>query len=284
MSAELWAVLSAVFAAAAALLALGSLLARQYAGRHRERFERAVGSRLRDSFLFIDPARLLALNHLLTLAAVGLVWWLSGRWQMALLAALAAAALPGWVLRRLRRRRIEAFRQQMPDLLMLIAGGLHAGCGLGQSLAQAAAEIGLPAKQELGLLLREQRLGVTLDQGLASLARRVPIEETVLFASALRIGAETGGNMAGPFESLAEATRRKLALEGKIRALTAQGRLQAAVMGALPAGLALLLFLVEPDAMAPLLETWQGWLVCLLVVVLQIIGVMMIRRIVAIDI
>jgi len=284
MSIDLWPVLCAVFAAAAALLALGSMLTRHYANRHRERFERAVGGKLREAFLFVDPARLFALNHFLTIAAVAAAWWLSGRWQIALLAALAAAALPGLLLRRLSRRRLEAFRQQMPDLLMLIAGGLRAGSGLGQSLAQAAGEIGLPAKQELSLLLREQRLGVTLEQGLTALARRMPIEETALFASALRIGAETGGNMAGTFESLAEATRRKLALEGKIRALTAQGRLQAAVMGALPAILALLLFIVEPDAMRPLIETWHGWLVCIAVVVLQVIGVMMIRRIVAIDI
>ncbi|MFO1300399.1 MAG: type II secretion system F family protein [Burkholderiaceae bacterium] len=280
----LWPVLAAVFAGAAALLALGTLVGRRYAQRHRERFERAVGARMRESFLFVDPSRLFALQHLLAALATLAAWTLTGRWQVALLVALAAGALPSLMLRRLRRRRLEAFRQQMPDLLMLVAGGLRAGSGLGQALAQAAAEIGLPARQELGLLLREQRLGVGLDDALAGLTRRVPIEETTLFASALRIGAEAGGSMAATLESLADATRRKLAIEGKIRALTAQGRLQAWVMGALPAVLAALLFLVEPTAMRALVDTWQGWVVSAVVVVLQAIGVALIRRIVSIDV
>ncbi len=280
----LWPVLFAVFAGAAALLALGTLLGRRFARQHRERFERAIGVRMRESFLFVDTARLFVLQHLATAAAALAAWVLTGHWQLALLVALAAGALPSLLLRRLRRRRIEAFRQQMPDLLMLVAGGLRAGSGLGQALAQAAAEIELPARQEIGLLLREQRLGVALDEALGGLARRMPIEETTLFASALRIGAESGGSMAATLESLAEAMRRKLAIEGKIRALTAQGRLQAWVMGTLPAVLAALLFLVEPVAMRALVDTWQGWAVSATVIALQAAGVAMIRRIVAIDV
>lgn len=282
--AGLWPVLFAVFAAAAALLGLATLLGRRFADQHRERFERAVGARMRESFLFIDTARLLVLQHVVAAALTVGTWLLSGRWQVALLVALVAGAMPALVLRRLRLRRLEAFRQQMPDLLMLVAGGLRAGSGLGQALAQAALEIGLPARQELGLLLREQRLGVGFDEALQGLARRMPLEETTLFGSALRIGVETGGSMAAGLESLADATRRKIALEGKIRALTAQGRLQAWVMAALPGVLAVLLFLVEPVAMRALIDTWQGWTVLAAVLVLQAIGVALIRRIVAIDV
>lgn len=282
--AGLWPVLFAVFAGAAALVGLTTALGRRFASRHRERFERAVGTRMRESFLFIDTARLLVLQHLVAAALTFGAWLLSGRWQVALLVALVAGAMPALVLRRLRRRRLEAFRQQMPDLLMLVAGGLRAGSGLGQALAQAAFEIGLPARQELGLLLREQRLGVGFDEALQGLARRMPLEETTLFGSALRIGVETGGSMAAGLESLADATRRKIALEGKIRALTAQGRLQAWVMAALPGVLAGLLFLIEPVAMRALIDTWQGWTVLASVLVLQAIGVALIRRIVAIDV
>jgi tight adherence protein B len=280
----LWMTLFAVFAAGAALLALAIQLVQRLGARHRARFEQTVGARMRESFLFVDTARLFVLQHLLAVSATLGAWLLTGRWQLALLVAFGFGALPGLVLRRLRRRRQEAFRQQMPDLLMLVAGGLRAGNGLVQALAQAAGEIEAPARQELGLVLREQRLGVGLEQALSSLARRMPVEETTLFASALRIGTEAGGNMATTLESLADATRRKLAIEGKVRALTAQGRLQAWVMGALPAVLAALLFVVEPVAMRALIDTWQGWAVCAAVLVLQAAGVLMIRRIVAIDV
>ncbi len=282
--AMLWATLIGAFAAAAASMALVAASMRRHAQRHRERFDRAVGATMRESFLFVDTGRLFALHYGGAAALAAIAWFVFGTWESALGVALVAGALPRLLLARLRRKRRSALRDQMPDLLMLIAGGLRSGSGLGQALAQAAAEIEPPARQELGLLLREQRLGVGLEQALASLVRRVPIEETTLFASALRIGAQAGGSMAGTLESLADATRRKIAIEGKIRALTAQGRLQAWIMGALPAVLAALLFIVEPVAMRALIDTWQGWSVCAAVVVLQSIGIVLIRRIVAIDV
>src|SRR5690606_37193271 len=161
------------------------------------------------------------------------------------------------------------------------AGALRAGNGLSQAVAGAAAEIAPPARQELSLMLREQRLGASLADSLAGLQRRVRVEETALFASALRIGTESGGNVADALESLVDATRRKLAIEGKIRALTAQGRLQAWVMTMLPAGIAALLGAFDPEAMRPLLADWRGWIVCAAVASMQVAGFLPARRRVA---
>ncbi|HEY0877292.1 MAG TPA: type II secretion system F family protein [Zeimonas sp.] len=284
LGASLWLALVGAFGAAAALLVLFVRFGARFAARHRERFERGVGVRMREAFLFVDTTRLLALQHLFTLGAALAAWWATGAWQAALVVAFAAALLPRWALARLRRRRIEGFRQQMPDALMLVAGGLRSGSGLMPAIAQAADELPPPARHEFGLLLREHRLGVSLDDALASFGRRVPIEESVLFASALRIGSAAGGSMAATLESLADSMRRKLAIEGKIRALTAQGRLQALVMGALPSLLAVALFAIEPVAMRALVTTWHGWVVCAVVALLQVLGALAIRRIVAIDV
>lgn len=272
------------FGATAALFVLFVHFGRRYGARHRERFERGVGARMREAFLFIEPSRVFALQHVLTASAALLAWWLTGAWMTVIVVAFAAALLPRWLLARLRRQRIESFRRQMPDSLMLIAGGLRSGSSLLQAIGQAATELPAPARHEFSLLLRQQRIGVSLDEALVSFARRMPVEESVLFASALRIGAAAGGSMAATLESLADAMRRKLVIEGKIQALTAQGRLQARVMGALPALLAIALFVVEPVAMRTLVTTWQGWVVCAIVVVLQLAGFFSIRRIVAIDV
>ena len=276
--------LAGAFGAAIALLLLFVRFGARFASRHRERFERGVGARMREAFLFVDTARLLAAQHLLTFCVAVAAWWATGAWHAALGIALAAALLPRLALAQLRRRRMEAFRQQMPDALMLVAGGLRSGSGLTQALAQAAGELPAPARHEFGLLLREQRLGVSLDDALASFGRRMPIEESVLFASALRIGSAVGGSMAATLESLAASMRHKLSIEGKIRALTAQGRLQAWGTGALPSLLAAALFAIEPVAMRALVTTWQGWIVCGTVALLQLAGGLAIRRIVAIDV
>ena len=277
-------VLVAAFVSAAAGFAALSALALQMARRHRERFERTVDRSLRGAFLFVDPGSLHRMSMLLAVVITLVAWVLSANPIVAIVAALAAGALPGLAVARIRRRHVDAFRQQIPDLLMLIAGALRAGNGLAQALAGAAAEIAPPARQELALMLREQRLGATLAESLAGLQRRLRVEETALFASALRIGTESGGNVADALESLADATRRKLAIEGKIRALTAQGRLQAWVMTMLPAGVAALLGAFDPEAMRPLLADWRGWIVCAAVALMQIAGFLTIRRLVAIEI
>lgn len=279
-----WSVFVAAFVGSAALAALLAQLGTRYGRRHRERFEASVGARMREAFVFIDSARLFVLQQVLAASTTLLVGWSSGSWTLALVAALGVGALPRWLLAQLRSRRREAFRAQMADLLMLVSGALRSGSGLGLALSQAVAEVPPPARQELGLLLREQRLGVNLEQALAALVRRMPMEETMLFASALRVGADTGGSIADTLESLAEATRRKLAIEGRIRSLTAQGRLQAWIMGALPVAVGAVLFLLDPGAMQALVETRPGWGVCAAVVLLQCAGIASIRRIVKIDV
>jgi tight adherence protein B len=141
-----------------------------------------------------------------------------------------------------------------------------------------------PASQELALNQRQQRMGMRFDEALAGLARRMPLEETVLFVTALRRGVNAGGDMAQTLESLAVAVRSKLALEGKVRALTAQGRLQAWVMGLLPFVMLGLLAVVEPGMVDILLGTREGLAVCGFVLVSEAIGVAMIRRIVMVDV
>lgn len=252
--------------------------------RHRLKFDRAVEVSLRSAFLFVDPA---SLHRLMILAAVlfaVLAMWVTGSLLAAAISAALAGLLPRVVLARTRRRHIEAFRAQFPDLLMLICGSLRAGNALQQAISAAANEIAGPARNEIALMLREQRLGTSLADSLAALQRRLQLEETALFAAALRMGLEAGGNVADALETLADVSRRKLAIEGKIRALTAQGRLQAIVMALLPSALALVVALVDPRAMEPLLAQWQGWVVCGVVLAAQLAGYLMIRRLVLIEV
>ena len=167
---------------------------------------------------------------------------------------------------------------------MLTAGGLRAGLGLSQALGQTAAEIDAPARQEIELMQREQRLGASFEQALAGLERRMPLEETALLCAALRISRDTGGNLAETLEALGDAMRRKVAIEGKIRALTAQGRLQGWAMGLLPLLCALLLWLVEPAAMSTLVTTWYGLATCAVIAVMQLLGLYFLRRVMRIDV
>ena len=280
--------LLAVSAAACLAVALGCWWGvrtlQSSAERYRARFIHAVSIQLGRFHLFIDPGRLLTVNVFAALAVTLGAWILTRSPAIVVAIALATGFAPRWTLHLIRVRRRQRFREQLPDLLLLTAGGLRAGGSLWQALERASADLPHPARQEIELMLREQRLGVSFADSVSHLERRMPVEEMLLMAAALRIAHDTGGNLAESLEGLAEACRRKLTLESKIRALTAQGRMQGWVMGLLPLLLGAVLFQIEPTAMARLFDTRLGLAVCAVVGVLQLLGLHFVRRIVAIDV
>ncbi|MFM1987639.1 MAG: hypothetical protein RJA99_596 [Pseudomonadota bacterium] len=277
------ALVGAGFAVALGAAAL-ALALRARGGRWVARFDTELGAGLRQSFVYVDPGRLLRAN-LLAAGALGIAAASVGGIALAVpLAVATAGAAPGLVLAWLRRRRLAALSVQWPDAVLGIAGALRAGSSLPQAIAQSARELPAPAGRELDLVVREQRLGMGLDAALAGLERRVPLEAVSLFVAALRIAQDSGGNLAETLERLAETLRRKAAVEGRIDALTAQGRLQGWVMAAMPVVVGAALFAIDPDAMRPLVSTWQGLAVCALVAALLVLGLHAIRRIVDIDV
>lgn len=250
----------------------------------RTHFTRETGFHLRELFLFVDPARLYALTLALTVLATGSVWLVTGSIALSLAVALLLALSPGLVFRSLRTRRIEKIAQQLPDALQMLAGTTRAGLSLPAAIRQITTELRPPLSQEFMLLQHEQRLGVSLDDALESLALRIPAQPVKLMVSAMRIAHETGGGLAETLERTANTLRSQHAMELKIRALTAQGKLQAWVVGLLPLFLLWVLSRMEPDAMALLWTTRLGWGVLAAVLVMEFIGVLLIRRIVAIDV
>src|SRR5699024_6287771 len=114
--------------------------------------------------------------------------------------------------------------------------------------------------------------------------QRVPTEGVQLVVSALHIAIQTGGSLAQMLERIAATLRARLHLQGRIRALTAQGRMQAWVMAILPVALAAVLSWLDPEGMEKLWTTPQGWLIIAVVVGLELAGLLLIRRIVSIQV
>ena len=251
--------------------------------RHRERYTREAGSRLDALFVFIEPARLWVGTVALAGLAAALVFAATASGIGAALACAAAWRLPRFLVHAMHRRRVRRFEQQLPLALLMLASALRAGVSLMPALRQVAALGGGPVAQEFGLMLREQRLGVPWDEALERLNVRMAGESTTLMVVAMRISARTGGNLAEALDSIAQTLRARLQLQDRVRALTAQGRLQAWIVGALPLLLLAVLDWLEPDSMAPLWHTPWGWLVLALVATLETLGILLIRRIVRID-
>lgn len=239
---------------------------------------------LQEMFLFIDPQRLFFVNILVVLFVPVLVWLLTGKVALAILVTAVALILPRFLYGVLKRRRLEKLVEQLPDALNMMAGSLRSGASLAIALDLVASEAEVPLNQELSLLLREQKLGISMEDAMQGMAKRLRLEEVELFVSAVTISKSVGGNLAEVLERLAQTLRSKAVMEGKIKALTAQGKLQGIVVGLLPIVMILVLNYLEPEAMAPLFNTWYGWVVIGVIVVMLIIGGIFIRKIVSIDV
>lgn len=252
--------------------------------RYRANFTARTKFQVQEFFLFVDPKKLYVVNVAVMALGGLLVWLVTGSALLAIPLFFALALLPRGLYAWLRKRRLRQFEEQLPDALMMLSGGLRAGVGLGPAIGQLVAEAPAPLGQEFALILREQRLGVTLEQSLNNLGRRVPTQTTVLVVSAIRIATETGGGLAETLERTANTIRSRLQMEGKIRALTAQGKLQAWVVGALPLVLMAILNKMEPEAMNHLWHDRVGWATLFVIAFLEFMGVYVIRKIVAIDV
>jgi tight adherence protein B len=252
--------------------------------RYRAAFKKEAKARLSEFFLFVDPAQLWLANVAACAGLMLVIYAVLGSAWLAVVAGALMLIAPQWAIARLRRLRLVRFDEQLPDLLLSLAGALRAGSGVQSALRHIVVQAPSPLAQEFGLMLREQRMGVSFEQALAQLYKRMPTEGTGLVVSSLKIAAQSGGNLAETLERIATTLRARLHLLGRVRALTSQGRLQAWVMACLPFALVLVLERLDPDAMALLWQTPLGWSVIGIVACLELIGVMFIRRIVNIEV
>ena len=239
---------------------------------------------LQGMFLFADTNRLLVL-YVLAVTGVPTALWLLNQSVVLIVASVAVLlVLPKVVLQHMVARRCKAITEALPDALAQIAGAMRAGSTFPSALESMIAEQKGPLAQEFGLMLREQRMGATMEDALDNLGERVQSEELDLVISATMISQEVGGNLGEILQRLSETIRRKMEMEGKIKALTAQGVLQGIVVTLLPFIILAVLMFAEPDAMRPIFSTLLGWVFLFVICVMEVIGGLMIKKVVSIDI
>lgn len=256
----------------------------QTATRYEAHLKEQMRVQLSDAFIFFDPVQLWSFAVAATCSVFFISWIVFKLWWLSLSLALVIFFMPKLLLVILKKRRLHAFDKQLPDFLLSLSGALKAGSGVQTAIQTLSEDAQSPLAQELSLLLREQRIGVPFDQCLRNLAARMPSEACELFVSSLRISAQTGGNLSEAIERIASTLRARIQIQGRIKALTSQGKMQAVVMCFLPIALMLVLSKLDPEAMHYLWHSYMGWAVLGLIFFLEVLGVWMISKIVAIDV
>lgn len=243
-----------------------------------------IESSLADAFVFVNRQKMAAWSMLAIVGLPIIVLLLSHSILIALASLPIALSLPKKYLARMRKKRIETLEKQLPDALLMMSGALRAGASFPTALEAVVHESAPPISQEFDLLMREIRLGIDLDVAMGNVEKRIPVPDFMMVTAAVTIAREVGGNLAEALESVARTLREKLQMEGKIKALTSQGRMQGIVMTCLPLFLMLVLRFMEPKAMAPLFNEPVGWGTLAVIGVMEFLGYKSISKITNIDV
>jgi tight adherence protein B len=224
-------------------------------------------------FMVISRQKLLILHSVVVMAFFlvgllalgrGVVW--------GILLAIVAFFLPALYFFRLKKQRAEKFDEQLVDALITIANSMKAGLTLPQSFKVVAEHMNPPIAQEFDLLLKEHALGATMDQCMERALERIDSRYLYIAFTATSIGQASGGNMPDILNRISETIRELSKLEKKIRAMTAQGKMQGIVLTLLPVVFGVIIYKMDPSLIAPLFNDFFGYLFLIAAMILDVVG------------
>ena len=262
------------------ILSFGTTAFRSYRRSLIELFNRFFSSQ----FLFVNPSHLFIGFIAILIIGPCFILLLGFPWYVALFFSISILGLPRATFSILEKQRRRAIVLALPDALLQLSGALRAGSTFNASLEALVSEHGGAIAQELSLVLREQRLGIRLDESLENLGERVKSEEIDIVITAILIAQDVGGNLAEVLTRVAETLRSKITMEQRIDSLTSQGVMQGYVVTALPSLIVIALLVFENEAIMPLFTSLLGWIFLVLIFGLQGFGGWFIRKTVSIDI
>ena len=181
------------------------------------------------------------------------------------------------------RKRNKVFMPQLESALRMIAGSLRVGLGLRQALVVVAEELADPAKTEFARVVGRTNLGVSILDALDEFAERIPSSELSMTVRAIRVQSQTGGDLADLLETIADTIKARRTLARKVDALTAEGRISAYVILALPVGVGIFLALTQPRMGHALLTTTLGHATVAVVIGLEAAASFVISRMLKVE-
>ena len=207
-----------------------------------------------------------------------------GQLAFALASAVLFFEFPFLLMRIRTRRRMKAFNRQLGDALILIANALRTGYSFTQSFELVAREMQPPMSVEFSRTTKEMNLGMTTEDALEKMSKRIQSNDMDLVITAVLIQRQVGGNLAELLDNLAHTIRERVIIRGHIQTLTAQGRISGIIISLLPLCIGLIIYSFNPDYIRILFTHSVGSKLLIGGVISQIIGILIVRRIVNIKV
>ncbi|HVB55821.1 MAG TPA: type II secretion system F family protein [Candidatus Acidoferrales bacterium] len=230
------------------------------------------------------PGTLLLVSGVTGLGSYVIVEMIKRQFSLSFLAAVVGAIIPLTVVSIQRSRRLGRFEQRFPEALDLLGRAVRAGHSFTAGLEMVSKESPEPVASEFRLTFEEQNFGLPLRDALENMASRVPLVDVRFFITALLIQKDTGGNLAELLDELARVIRERFRIHREVRVKTAQGRLTAMILIALPIGMLLLMRAANPSYVRVLFDDPLGPKILAGAAALQVIGSAIIWKIVHIEV
>lgn len=200
------------------------------------------------------------------------------------LIALAMGFLPiAWLLFR-RKRRLKQFAAQLPEAMEMLARALRSGQSMGFGFNMVANEMGMPIGKEFNRVFEEQNLGIPLEESLRNMTERIPNLDLKFFVTAVILQRQTGGDLAEILDKIGELIRDRFRIWGQVQALTGEGRLSGVVLLGLPFLLFFTVYQLNPKYLMVLFTDPMGTKMLLIAIFMQLLGALVIRKIVNIKV
>jgi tight adherence protein B len=247
-----------------------------------------LGHRLADTVTQADLP-LTASEYVLILICAAVLGFLIGTFVLGdlifgIVLAVVGFVVPGIYVRGRRSKRQRQITEQLPDILTLMVGALRSGYGLAQAIELLVEQLPPPASVEFERVQRATGFGLSIQQALTDMANRVGTDDISLVVTAINVQSETGGNLATTLDTIGVTIRDRLKLKRDIRVMTSQQRFTGYVLAFLPAALAVIIYVLNPDYMSQLFEPGLVRILPITAVVLQIIGFFVMKKIVDIEV
>ncbi|MBO9371561.1 MAG: type II secretion system F family protein [Chloroflexi bacterium] len=236
---------------------LGERLDRALAERG---FARNLRTQLARANLKLTAGEFIAATIICMILFPAIVFVLRRNIPLSLLAAVLGFFVPRWYVAYLQGKRLKAFNDQLGDIISMMVNGIRAGYSVLQAMEAVAKEMDEPASEEFGRVVKEVQLGLSLEQALDNLLRRVPSDDLDMTVTAIKVQQEVGGNLAEVLDTISFTIRERVRIKGEIRALTAQARYSGYIVSLLPIGVALFVYTINPGFMGPMFQDPCGWM------------------------
>jgi len=240
--------------------------------------------RISQAGLTMKAGKLILISACLFLGTTVIVGLFTPMLLVGLLIGICVGLIPYGVVMYLRQKRLRAFEERFPEALDLLGRAVRAGHAFTTGLEMIAKESPDPIASEFRTTFEEQNFGLPLRDALLNMTERIPSIDVRFFVTALLIQKETGGNLAEILDGLARVIRDRFRIYREVRVRTAQGRLTAGILIALPIFMMLVLMVMNPNYMGVLFHDPKGMLALTIAGIMQVIGSLVIWKIIHIEV